>query len=160
MLSRFFGSPNINKKTVISDNDIKNKSINEINELNENKENEFKLSNNAMTNAFEEKNIDKLKYLKNNFSLTLPGNGNYHVDISVEEGDTNMAQFLITSFNCQPSLYAKQMATINGHNKLSLWVDTYATQRNDVGIDSVHKRYDRNQRIYCWSDVIPEQFRY
>lgn len=152
MLYSFFNPKN--KKSIITDCDIKNKNINEIEELKKNSENEFNLSNNAMTDAFEEQNIDKLQYLKNNFSLNLHGCGNYHIDIAIEEGQTDMSKFLITEFKCQPSLYAKQMAIVNGHDQLSSWVDQNAIQRNQTGINVVHRHYDKEKRQFVWGDYL------
>ena len=59
-----------------------------------------------------------------------------------------------------PSLYAKQMANINGHVSLVNWIDTYTTQRNDIGIDSVHRRFDKNKGVFSWSECIPMEYRY
>ena len=80
---------------IISDCDIKNKNVIDITELQKNKQNDFKLTNMSLHNAFEENNIDKIKYLKNNFPLSLPGNGNYHVDVSTENGNGDMAKFSV-----------------------------------------------------------------
>lgn len=151
-------------KIIICDVTIKNKTIDEIDKLKQNKENEtlaeFILSKTVMHDAFEENNTSKLKYFKDNFSLTLPGNGNYYIDVSVENGNENMAKFLITEFGCQPSLYAKQMASVNGHTKLSLWIDVFAKQRNNIGIHDVHRTYNKEKHQFDWNGAILEQFRY
>jgi hypothetical protein len=77
------------------------------------------------------------------------------IDTSLESGNAEMAKFLVTDFKCQPSLYAKQMAHVNGHHSLSLWMDSYATQRNDTDIKTVHYRPKSG-----WSPHIPEKYRY
>lgn len=151
---------NILPKTIIKDNDIKNKSLIEITSLKQNPINEFKLSKIALHEAYEEHDINKIKYLSDNFELNLPGNGNYYIDKAIEEGNIEMVKFLVNEFNCQPSLYAKQMANINGHTSLLTWIDTYATQRNNIGIDSVHRRFNKTQGKFIWSDCIPTQYRY
>mgnify|MGYP006898473348 CR=1 FL=1 len=145
---------------IISDCDIKNKNVIDITELQKNKQNDFKLTNMSLHNAFEENNIDKIKYLKNNFPLSLPGNGNYHVDVSTENGNGDMAKFLVTELKCEPSLYAKQMATVNGHTNLSLWMNVFAKQRNETGINIVHRHFNKEKKMFVWDEIIPEQFRY
>jgi hypothetical protein len=101
-----------------------------------------------------------MKYLKNNFSLSLPGNGNYYIDLSLENGKTEMVKFLIIEFHYQPSLYAKQMATILGHTALVFWVDEFTQPRNETGVRSVHRSYDRINKEFVWDDVIPHEFRH
>jgi len=147
---------------IITDSDIENKSINEIENLKKDKQNKFKITNDSLNNSFKENNIQKMKYLKDFFNLKLQGNGYFHVDVSIEEGNEKMAKFLVQEFGAQPSLYAKQMAHVNGHSNLSFWMDKYAQQRNNIGIDSVHKRFDgsKSGMGWFWSESIPEKFRY
>lgn len=109
--------------------------------------------------AFEENDIKRMTYLQKQFSLTLPGYGNYHIDVALERGNTDMSKFLVSNFKCQPSLYAKQMAKINGHKDLVDWVNSTTKQRNDTGIDNVHCRFDKKEKAFVWDDVIPHEYR-
>lgn len=104
-----------------------------------------------MEEAFKNNDFKTLKQYK------MPqGYCNLFVDSSLEDGNETMTKFLINQFKCQPSLYAKQMAQINGHQKLSLWVESYGTLRNNTNIKSVHYNYKSDQ----WSQMIPEEYRY
>ena len=147
-------------KTTIMDNDIKDKTLDEIDTLIKNPKNEFKLSKILLHDVYEKNDINTLEYLIDNFKLELPANGNYHIDKAIEEGNITMAKFLVSKLNCQPSLYAKQMATINGHTSLVTWIDTHTTQRNDIGIANVHRRFDKLSRRFTWSDCIPIEYQY
>lgn len=147
-------------KTTITDNDIKNKTLDEIDTLIKNPKNEFKLSKILLHDAYEKNDISRLEYLIDNFKLELPTNGNYHIDKAIEEGNMTMTQFLVNKLNCQPSLYSKQMATINGHTSLVNWVDTYTMQRNDISIASVHRRFNKLSNTFIWSECIPLQYQY
>lgn len=146
-------------KNVITNTHIENMKIPEIESLAKSPDNEFQLTVLAMRDAYEQNDIDKLKYLKSNFGLSMPGQGEYHIDRATEDGKDDMARFLVTEFKCSPSKYAKQMAQINGHNPLVSWLDQNSTQRCDVGIASVHYQFDRTTGKLGWPDFIPEQFR-
>ena len=145
-------------ENLINNVDIKNKTVEEIKILNDNK-NLFKLSNESLNDAYKENDIRKMKYLKDSFNLKLQTDGSFHVDIAVEEGNEEMAKFLVQEFHSKPSLYEKQMSHINGHSNLSFWMDKYAEQRNNLGIDSVYKRFD-GDKGWIWNDCIPMAFRY
>lgn len=147
-------------KRTIGDIDIKGKDINVISSLKANPDVQFNLTQNALHDAYEENDMNKLKYLKDNFALNLPGQGAYYIDVATEEGNTNMAKFLASEFKCQPSLYAKQMAHINGHSTLTFWLDAYTKQRNDTPISTVHRPYNTQKKAFQWNDAIPEKFRY
>jgi hypothetical protein len=82
------------------------------------------------------------------------GECNMAVDAALENGDMEKLKTLMTQ--CQPSLYAKQMAHINGHHKAAFYVDVYGKVRNDTDIKNVHYNYKTNK----WRDVIPEEYRY
>src|SRR5439155_14756399 len=162
-LYNLFNSNNENngKKIIITDNDIKNKSIDEIKELEKNHNNRFIITNTCLHDTFYENNIDKMKFLKDKFQLSLPCfNGAFHIDVSVEEGNEMMAKFLVKEFNCQPSLYAKQMAHINGHHGLVFWMDNFSQQRNYIGIHNVHRRYDFKTKKMLWNNIIPLNYQY
>jgi len=156
MFARLFATT---PKITINNTDIKNLDVDTIDKLKQSPHNKFQLTNMAMHDAYTENNIDKLKYLNNNFGLRLPTLGCYHVDVSIEEGNDNMAKFLVTDFKCAPSLYAKQMSQINGHTDLVTWVDANSIQRNDIGIQNIHGRYDLKTKQWRWDSWVPEQFR-
>ena len=147
-------------KTIITDNEIRNKSVDEIKVLKTNQQNIFQLTDDALYDSYKEQNTHKMKFLKDSFNLKLAGNGQFHVDIATEEGNEKMAKFLVEEFKSQPSLYAKQLAHINGYSGLSFWMDKYAQQRNDIGIDSVHKRFNKKIGKWIWNDCIPIESRY
>ncbi len=85
----------------------------------------------------------------------LRGQCNMFVDVALEEGRTDMVKYLVNSHQCQPSLYAKQMAHVNGHHSLAAWTEDYAVQRNNTSIRTVHYRPKTG-----WDKVIPEKYRY
>jgi hypothetical protein len=85
-------------------------------------------------------------------------NPNMEIDIAVDEGRTEDAKQIHKKYKVLPSLYAKQMALVNGFPATNLWVDTIGV-RNQTGIDTVHERYDKNEG-FVWSSTIPEQFRF
>lgn len=145
-----------NNKNIILDKDILGKSINEIKQL-ENKDNKFKLSSDSLQDAFKENDKEKIKYLTTKFGLKMqPMPCNLFVDSALEDGKDEMTKFLISEFKCEPSLYAKQMAQINGHHSLALWTEVYGKLRNNTDIKSVHY----NHKLNSWNSVIPEEYRY
>ena len=112
--------------------------------------------NDNIHNAFTNNKLFTLKELTKIKPLT-PTQCNMFVDSSLEEGNEQMAKFLVNEQKCVPSLYAKQMAHVNGHHKLSFWMDAYATNtRNGPDIKTVHYNYKQNQ----WANCIPEEYRY
>lgn len=155
----FFNYWHKTPKTIVNDNTIKNLSVNDIDKLKQSPNNEFNFTKNAMHDAYEENDIDKIKYLHKTFALELPGNGVYHVDVAIQNGQTEMAKFLVNDFKCQPSLYAKQMAIIGGHTELVKWLNNFSVQRNDISIGIVHHNYSGQDKKRIWADCIPEQFR-
>jgi len=139
-----------------TDDDIKEKSIADIKVMMY--DNNFKLTNQSMHNAFLENNKEKMS---TEFGLKLPcNNGMYHIDVATEEGDFEMVKYLVTNHKCQPSLYAKQMAHINGNSNIVFWLDANSTQRNKTTIDKVHKRFNRCEGTWIWNKMIPTQFTY
>lgn len=112
--------------------------------------------NDNVHNAFKSNKIFTLKDLIKIKPLT-DAQCNMFVDVSTEEGNETMAKFLVNEQKCIPSLYAKQMAHVNGHHKLSFWMDTYASNtRNGPDIKTVHYNYKQQQ----WSNSIPAEYRY
>lgn len=84
------------------------------------------------------------------------GPAGIYIDKTLEDGNDKMAKFLVMEFRCQPSLYAKQMAHVNGHHKLAFWMDSFAELRNKTDISSVH--YDNKTKQ--WNKSIPEEYRF
>ena len=72
-----------------------------------------------------------------------------------------MFKFLVNEFGAKPSLYAKQMASINNHNGLVTWMETMDVPlRNKVGIHSVHYKYNKDTNKLDWDDCIPSSYRF
>jgi len=105
-----------------------------------------------LKDAFDKNNITELEKYEHipNFYC------NIFVDTALEEGNSDMTKLLVNNFKCRPSLYAKQMAHVNGHHKLAFWTETYGQQRNDTDIKTVHY----NHKTKTWNNSIPEEFRY
>ena len=135
---------------IISDKDIKGKNVQEINQLKSSPENKFSLTNIGLHDAYQENDINIMTYLNQQFNLRLPGYGNYHIDVAIETGNTDMSKFLVNNFNSKPSLYAVQMGKINGHHELVDWVNQFSEQRNAPGINVVHSRYDKQKGAFVW----------
>ena len=109
----------------------------------------------GLLDAWKQKDTEKMDFIKE--KMTNTANFNYMVDISLEEGNDKMTKYLINS-GARPSLYAKQMAEVNGHTKLAKFVETFYPLRNDVSIASVHCRIRNGTRN--WDSCIPEEFRF
>ena len=155
MFTRLFFRP----KVTITNADIKNMTIDTIKSLKQKPNNEFQLTCTAMQQAYDMDDMDKLKYLHDTFDLQLPTLGGLHVDSAIEEGNTDRAKFLVNNFGYQPSLYAIQMAEINGHHDLANWVNENSTLRNNFGIQNVHSRFDKNNGGWVWDNWVPEAYR-
>lgn len=111
------------------------------------------MSSNEFYEALQARNFDKLRELKNILKGTL--NITMFVDTSLEEGDGDMFKFLVNEYGEEPSLYAKQMAHINGHHSLVTWIETMGISlRNNIGIANVH--YKNGQ----WSDYVPKSYQF
>ena len=109
--------------------------------------------------AMQNRDFDKMKQMKeeNKEINSLES----IVDISFENGDGEMFKFLVNEFGAQPSLYAKQMASINNHNDLVTWTETMDVPlRNKVGIHSVHYKYNKDTNKLDWDDCIPSSYRF
>lgn len=81
-----------------------------------------------------------------------------YVDIALEEGKEDFVKFLVMNFKdaAAYSLYAKQMAMINGHIKLALWVEKFGVLRNKIDIHKVHYNYETRS----WASCIPKSYQY
>lgn len=154
--NNMFDEPELSNydKKIIDDEYIADKIIPEIEKLIR-EDYSFVLTQECLINAYDNGNIIKMEYLAKAFDLNLKGQ-DFLLDNSLEYGHEAMAKFLAMKFGLKPSLYAKQMAHINGFISLSFWMDAFTTQRNSVSIGQVYK----NKLTGQWSDVIPMKYRY
>lgn len=111
----------------------------------------------GLISAWEQRDLEKMDFIRGKMEGRI--NTNFMVDVSLEEGDDKMTRHLISNYGAQPSLYAKQMAEINGHTKLAKLVETFYPLRNNVSIAHVHRRMDGKGRT-TWADCVPEQYRF
>lgn len=117
---------------------------------------ESTLTNYDLVDAWQHHNYDQIKIIHSQLNNA---NLYYLVDVSLEEGDKGMTQFLINNLNAQPSLYAKQMAEINGHVELAKYVESFGTFRNQASIASVHRRRGKDGNVR-WSECIPFKYQF
>ncbi|ARF08780.1 hypothetical protein Catovirus_1_830 [Catovirus CTV1] len=82
------------------------------------------------------------------------------IDIATENGDILTVQKLHQEYSIKPSLYAKQMCLINGHYNAVLFIESNMGTRNNLGIQTIHKRYNEKTKEFIWDAVIPNMFRY
>ena len=128
-------------------NDLKNKTI---------QGNGF-FSNAGLLDAWQLRDRDKMNFVKEKLDGKI--NANYMVDVSLEEGDGEMTKYLIHKFDAKPSLYAKQMAEINGHITLAKEIESYYELRNAVSIAHVHRKMGKDKKMR-WSDCIPLEYQF
>ena len=129
-------------------------------------DNDVYFTNDALYDSFKKKDINKLQFLERDkrFRETL-NSDSYRIglpmplmfiDVSLEEGDMELFKYFLNDCKLQPSLYAKQMANINGHKSLITYMEVMGTVlRNSVNIMQVH--YNAKTRV--WADCIPEEYR-
>lgn len=86
-------------------------------------------------------------------------NTDYAVDVSLEEGNEKMTKYLLSIYNAKPSLYAKQMAEVNGHIQLAKYVESLFPLRNQISIANVHRKIDANKQ-FKWNGNIPQQYQF
>ena len=84
---------------------------------------------------------------------------NYYIDIALEEGNLNKVNFFLDK-GAKPSLFANQMARINGYNKLANQMDTMTDFRNKASVYSVYRNYDRSNKKMNWNPIVPEDFKF
>lgn len=78
------------------------------------------------------------------------------LDMALQEGWTELVKYLVLVKGEKPSLYAKQMAIINGHIAIAFWLDERKIECGDrQTIYDVHYK-DNGQ----WAECIPENCRY
>ena len=115
-------------------------------------ENDVYFTNDALLDAFKKKDINKLQFLER-VGLPMPI---MFIDVSLEEGDMELFKYFLNDCKLLPSLYAKQMANINGHHSLITYLEVWGTPlRNSVSIMQVHY----NAKTGVWADCIPEEYR-
>lgn len=87
----------------------------------------------------------------------LPGFLNYfYLDSALEEGNEIVVNFLVQK-GYKPSLFANQMARINGHISLATKIESCIGYRNQVSIKNVY--YNLN-KPFSWNTVIPIEYRF
>jgi hypothetical protein len=118
---------------------------------------------------FHEMNFDKL----NNFEEAMkiedfvkmdenfqPNNrNNFYLDVALEEGKDKIVDYFIEK-GYQPSLFANQMARLNGYTALSNKIESYVKYRNKINIKDVFYTYDSKMKSIYWSPVIPVEHRF
>ena len=117
------------------------------------------IDRNELEDILQKRDFNKLEQLynenKNNISIQ------ELIDEAVENNDFEMLKFLSFHLNKnnldenKPSLYAKQMAHINGYHGIAHFIDEFVGCRNNIGIYTLH--YDLEEG---WRDIIPENHRY
>jgi hypothetical protein len=80
----------------------------------------------------------------------------FKLDVAIEEGDIGTVRMYKSAGY---SLYAKQMAMVNGHDDVINYIEKFSKQRNNIGVVPVHYRFDRNSGKWEWDDCIPEHLR-
>jgi hypothetical protein len=139
--------------TMIGDELIRHKTLEETKSIIDNYKGDgknIKLTFASVNAAIMENNYDKLKYI---VDYGAPVKKTLLVDIALDNGNDDMTRYLITEHGCKPSLYAKQIAVINGNLKLASFVDFSGTLRSNTGIISVH------WGLNGWHDCIPQEYR-
>ncbi len=85
---------------------------------------------------------------------------NYFIDVALEEGKVDKVNFFLNK-GVKPSLYANQMARINGHNQLANQIDSLTDFRNKVNVKNVYWKYNQSNKTMYWSNPsIPNEFKY
>ena len=105
----------------------------------------------SLKDAFDKNDIGRVDHFLQQYKF----NTNLFIDSALEDGNDKMTKLLVCKYNAAPSLYAKQMAHINGHHKLVFWMDAFTKTRNDTGINIVHKHVKNG-----WNECIPEEYRF
>ena len=80
----------------------------------------------------------------------------FKLDVAIEEGDISTVRMYKSAGY---SLYAKQMAMVNGHDDVINYITQFSKQRNASGVVPVHYRPNRATGKWEWDDCIPEHLR-
>ncbi|SPN79581.1 Hypothetical protein BRZCDTV_426 [Brazilian cedratvirus IHUMI] len=80
----------------------------------------------------------------------------FYLDVALEEGDLEgVKRYARAGY----SLYARQMAEVNGQHECVNYVLTESKQRNNTGVMGIYCRYSKKQGKLVWDDNVPEEFR-
>lgn len=80
----------------------------------------------------------------------------FYLDVALEEGDLEgVKKYKHAGY----SLYARQMAEVNGNQECLDYILRESTQRNKTGVLGIHCRYSKKQGKLIWDDTVPEEFR-
>lgn len=82
------------------------------------------------------------------------------MDIATENGDLELVKELYKKYSVKPSLYAKQICSINGYHNVVIYIENYIGTRNNVSIEHVHKKYNRFTKQFEWDEIVPNTYRY
>jgi hypothetical protein len=100
------------------------------------------------------------KDIKNMEKYYVPSSrDNYFIDIALDEGNKDVYNFFANR-NVKPSLFANQMARINGYNQLASEVESYTDFRNKVSVKDIYYKYDRTNKSMRWNPYVPNEFRF
>jgi hypothetical protein len=146
------GEPKIESRTVNIDDKVKAFTLDQLRESVDNGGAFF--TNYGLVNAWKQGDYSKMDYIWGKIGKK-SGITNYMVDVSLEEGDEKMAKYLIAHYDARPSLYAKQMAEINGHIKLAKLIESLYPLRNSTSIFNVHWSAKAG-----WNQCIPHQYQF
>ncbi len=104
--------------------------------------------------AFEEGNISSME------TYYIPSElDNYYIDTALEQGKKKQVDFFLNK-GVRPSLFACQMARVNGFDGLANHVESFTKFRNQVSLSSFYKTYDPKEKKIVWKPIIPDCHRY
>lgn len=109
-------------------------------------------------NNFEEA-MKSHNFIKMDQNFQPNNRNNFYLDVALEEGKDKIVEYFIQK-GYQPSLFANQMARLNGHTGLSNRIESYGGYRNKINIKDVFYTYDRKMKSIYWSPVIPVEHRF
>lgn len=155
-MSRRGSRTSTRNETIIKDIDIKGKSVNDIINLKNDNDNVFKLTNEAITDAYIENDMKKMRYLRDEFDLTFP-EVDQCLDIAAKEGNEELAKFLVYTFSAKASATALREGIANGHKKLVLWLELFALNRHPFSLSQEQRKSDSSIRHFGRDDVIIQQ---
>lgn len=132
---------------------INNNTIDELKKIHE--ERPFNNSKRLSEILLNVSDVGKIKFF--NEDLKINTNLEFIIDTSIENGNFPMVEYLIKR-GMKYSLYAKQMAMVNGFYNIVLYVETFGKIRNNIGIDKVHRKHIKSG--FVWSDCIPNEYQF
>ena len=109
----------------------------------------------ALYYAFNKNDYDTMEYLRTEWGA-YPCTG-ILIDIATQAGDLKMVRYLVEKHNNYPSLFAKQVASIENHTAVVGYIETYVPYyRNRVCIRDVYYDWKNDE----WAYYVPETHRY